>query len=419
MLPGPVPVPRRPLSPRVPATGTDGHPPARRTAPAAQGLHAGRPGAVTGGPGGRGGRGWWRSSCRAPSTPPRSSRSSPGRWASAGATGPLARSSLTPSSTRCRARPSAGPRPGPGRAPDRDRPPGQLPYGHRPGGGAGPGPARMPGRAQGNLRRRDPEPRGDRGRCRYCPARPRPALPEGPARPARERPAARRAGGVVPPHACRPVRQPAAPAVVGTDASAPIWCSPRWATPTADGACTSPPTCTRQQKCSAWKAGSAAGWPATSGPPHRHRRAREGQRASASLISRGHTASRRLASRGRGVRTAARLAGAVLAATGLCAVTALPAQADAVRDQEMWVLDMVHAPSAWPVTQGQGVTRRRYRQRRLRFRIRPGRLGHQGPDLSGVNTPPVQRLLGRPRDLDGLPHRRPRPWRTGPAASSA
>jgi hypothetical protein len=87
------------------------------------------------------------------------------------------------------------------------------------------------------------------------------------------------------------------------------------------------------------------------------------------------------------VRAGARLAGAVLAAAGLCAVTVLPAQADAVRDQEMWVLDMVHAPSAWPVTQGQGV---------LVAVIDSGVLGSvsdltgsvtEGPNLSGVNTP--------------------------------
>jgi subtilisin family serine protease len=90
---------------------------------------------------------------------------------------------------------------------------------------------------------------------------------------------------------------------------------------------------------------------------------------------------------GRGVRAVAQLAGAVLAAAGLCAVTVLPAQADAVRDQEMWVLDMVHAPSAWPVTQGQGV---------LVAVIDSGVFPSvsdlagsvtEGPNLSGVNTP--------------------------------
>jgi hypothetical protein len=95
----------------------------------------------------------------------------------------------------------------------------------------------------------------------------------------------------------------------------------------------------------------------------------------------------RAAGRGRRARAAARLAGAILAAAGLCAVTVLPAQADAVRDQEMWVLDMVHAPSAWPVTQGQGV---------LVAVIDSGVLGSvsdltgsvtEGPNLSGVNTP--------------------------------
>jgi subtilisin family serine protease len=93
------------------------------------------------------------------------------------------------------------------------------------------------------------------------------------------------------------------------------------------------------------------------------------------------------AGRGRRVRAAARMAGAVLAAAGLCAVTALPAQADAVRDQEMWVLDMVHAPSAWPITQGQGV---------LVAVIDSGVSGSvsdlagsvtEGPNLSGVSTP--------------------------------
>jgi subtilisin family serine protease len=101
----------------------------------------------------------------------------------------------------------------------------------------------------------------------------------------------------------------------------------------------------------------------------------------------GRAAGRRPAGRGRGVRAGARLAGAILAAAGLCAVTVLPAQADAVRDQEMWVLDMVHAPSAWPVTQGQGV---------LVAVIDSGVLGSvsdltgsvtEGPNLSGVNTP--------------------------------
>jgi hypothetical protein len=90
---------------------------------------------------------------------------------------------------------------------------------------------------------------------------------------------------------------------------------------------------------------------------------------------------------GRGVRAVARLAGAVLAAAGLCAVMVIPAYADAVRDQEMWVLDMVHAPSAWPVTQGQGV---------LVAVIDSGVSSSvsdlagsviEGPDLSGVNTP--------------------------------
>ena len=86
-------------------------------------------------------------------------------------------------------------------------------------------------------------------------------------------------------------------------------------------------------------------------------------------------------------RAAARLAGVALAAAGLCAVTVAPARADAVRDQEMWVLDMVHAPSAWPVSQGQHV---------IVAVIDSGVFPTvsdldgsviSGPDLSGVNTP--------------------------------
>jgi subtilisin family serine protease len=48
---------------------------------------------------------------------------------------------------------------------------------------------------------------------------------------------------------------------------------------------------------------------------------------------------------------AALTAAAVLA----MAVSAAPAQADSVRDAQMWVLDALHVPAAWSVTQGQGV----------------------------------------------------------------
>jgi hypothetical protein len=90
----------------------------------------------------------------------------------------------------------------------------------------------------------------------------------------------------------------------------------------------------------------------------------------------------------------AQLAGAVLAAAGLCAVTVIPAQADAVRDQEMWVLDMVHAPSAWPVTQGQGVL-----VAVIDSGVSPSVSDlagsvTEGPDLSGVNTPPSNASWG-------------------------
>ena len=115
-------------------------------------------------------------------------------------------------------------------------------------------------------------------------------------------------------------------------------------------------------------------------------------RLSAIRAARG--AAGRSASGGRRVRAVARLAGAVLAAGGLCAVTVIPAQADAVRDQEMWVLDMVHAPSAWPVTQGQGVL-----VAVIDSGVSPSVSDlagsvTEGPNLSGVNTPPSNASWG-------------------------
>src|SRR6185437_6940978 len=257
----------------------------------------------------------------------------------------------------------------PDRAPDRDRPPGQLSYGHRPGGGAGPGPPRMPDRAQGNLRRRDPEPRGDRGRRRAAhPGRGR-GLTERPGRPARQRPAARRAGRVVPPHARRPVRQPAASAVIG-EARRPLpgvhhgrlrrrpAAGARGRQPVRDGRNARPGRRGRRLG-----GRPPRGHPTATGVPWR-----ASVLARLSAIRPARAAGWRSASGGRRVRVVARLAGAVLAAGGLCAVTVIPAQADAVRDQEMWVLDMVQAPSVWPVT--------------------------EGPNLSGVNTPPSNASWG-------------------------
>jgi Subtilase family len=76
-----------------------------------------------------------------------------------------------------------------------------------------------------------------------------------------------------------------------------------------------------------------------------------GSIAAAAALSRGTgMLSIRLA--GRAARLLAAVATVCLAVVGV----ALPAGADAVRDQQLWVLDMVHAPSAWAVTRGQGVT---------------------------------------------------------------
>src|SRR5262249_36312895 len=124
-------------------------------------------------------------------------------------------------------------------------------------------------------------------------------------------------------------------------------------------------------------------------PPLRGRPAATGVPGRASVLARLSSlqASRR-------VRAVAQLAGAVVAAAGLCAVTAIPAQADAVRDQQMWVLDMVHAPSAWPVTQGQGVL-----VAVIDSGVSPSVSDlagsvTEGPNFSGVNTPPSNTSWG-------------------------
>jgi hypothetical protein len=89
----------------------------------------------------------------------------------------------------------------------------------------------------------------------------------------------------------------------------------------------------------------------------------------------------------------AELAGVLLAAAGICAVTVIPARADAVRDQEMWVLDMVGAPSAWPVTQGQNVVVAVIDSGVSPVSDLAGSV-IKGPDLSGVRTPPSSASWG-------------------------
>jgi subtilisin family serine protease len=59
----------------------------------------------------------------------------------------------------------------------------------------------------------------------------------------------------------------------------------------------------------------------------------------------------------KGACRAAALALAAAVALGMALATgAVPAQADAVRDAQMWVLDALNVPAAWSVSQGQGVT---------------------------------------------------------------
>ena len=83
----------------------------------------------------------------------------------------------------------------------------------------------------------------------------------------------------------------------------------------------------------------------------------------------------------------ARLLVVTATVAGLAAVPAGPASADGVRDAQQWVLNAVHAPAAWPVTEGQGVT----------VAVIDSGVDPQvsdltgsvtsGPDLTGVGTP--------------------------------
>jgi len=86
-------------------------------------------------------------------------------------------------------------------------------------------------------------------------------------------------------------------------------------------------------------------------------------------------------------RAAVSLLMLALMAAGAAAVPA-PARADTVRDAQIWVLDAVSAPSAWPVTRGQGAT-----VAVIDSGVNPAVSDlagsvTTGPDLTGVHTPP-------------------------------
>jgi subtilisin family serine protease len=72
---------------------------------------------------------------------------------------------------------------------------------------------------------------------------------------------------------------------------------------------------------------------------------------------------------------------------GLAAIPAGPARADGVREAQQWVLNAVHAPAAWPVSEGRGVT-----VAVIDSGVNPAvsdLTGSviSGPDLTGVGTP--------------------------------
>src|SRR5690349_22826403 len=86
-------------------------------------------------------------------------------------------------------------------------------------------------------------------------------------------------------------------------------------------------------------------------------------------------------------RTWAAALAALLAAPALAVGFASAAQADAVRQQELWVLDAVDVAGAWQTTQGRGVTVALIdsgvngQVSDLAGSVKTGR------DFSGVNTP--------------------------------
>jgi subtilisin family serine protease len=90
---------------------------------------------------------------------------------------------------------------------------------------------------------------------------------------------------------------------------------------------------------------------------------------------------------GRMTRSASLLALTVVAVMATT-MGAGAAQADSVRDAQMWVLDAVNAPAAWQVSQGKGVT-----VAVIDSGVNPDVSDLAGsvitgPDLTGVNTPP-------------------------------
>lgn len=87
-------------------------------------------------------------------------------------------------------------------------------------------------------------------------------------------------------------------------------------------------------------------------------------------------------------------AGLVTLAAALAVTAAAPSKADTVRQQELWVLDAIHAPRAWQATQGRGV-----KVALIDSGVNTGVSDlagsvTEGPDLTRVHTPPSSSSWG-------------------------
>src|SRR5262249_46514507 len=104
-------------------------------------------------------------------------------------------------------------------------------------------------------------------------------------------------------------------------------------------------------------------------------------------------------------RLLAGLLAALMAAPAVAVGTAGVAQADAVRAQELWVLNAIDAPTAWQTTMGRGVTVAVIDSGVNGSVSALAGPGSKGRDFTGVNTPPAKPAWGGAGDRDASAQR--------------